>query len=1073
MSSSARRRHLPTLQQAYLAANVPLVVAIFLLPGYHTYLWGGMGLAATVAVVVGVARHHPRHPGAWVLVALALATFIAGDVTYDVLTKWLHKPNPFPSVADIFYLATYPLLGAGLFSMVRARRREPDAGALLDALTVTLSALLLSWIYLIQPYVHAHGMTLIAKAISIAYPLGDILILCVLVRLLSAGGLRNVSFAFMSAGAIGLLVADVVYGWIQLNGNWAVGGPTDLGWVAFYVCWGAAALHPSMRQLTEQQPRRYRQLSSFTLVALAAVTLVAPLLLVERVLASGKATDAAMIGATSALLFALVIARLAGLARVQAVQARREHALRQFGDRLVAAGELGDIFVATLEAVRAMVGPAARALLLTEAHAGDTVETVLAADPGGLTGYLLRVDLGGRANLAPGVSMANGLPIPGIGPLLSWTSVPLSRPEGPCRRLLVARAEPLPLDVLAMLDAVGAELTLAIERVELARVVHERRSEARFRSLVQHASDVILIVDAQGRVKAETPSVRDVLGYTPEVVATMTISGLLHPGDADQAIALIDSMLSGARSTAVRTEWRVRHADGRWVQMEVLGNDLSEDAHVAGVVLTLRDVTERKRLEDQLRHRAFHDSLTSLANRALFNDRVENALRRRERRGSAVSVLLLDLDDFKLVNDTLGHGAGDELLVQLADRLKGCLRPEDTAARLGGDEFAVCTESDCDGFSPTVLVNRILDAIRTPFQVAGTTVAGRVSIGVSVASEETRTAADMLREADLALYAAKGAGKATFRFFEPSLHEAVLARLEHRAALEKAIAEGQLCLYYQPIVRLADTRVVGVEALVRWNHPDRGVVGPADFIPVAEESGLILPLGRWVLDRACADLARWQRHIPQAEGLSMNVNVSARQLHSSQFVEMVNDCLAAHGISPSSLSLEITESVLVQDEDGILRSLRTLHDQGITLALDDFGTGYSSLSYLHRFPMGALKIDRSFVVGMDREDGVALVDAIVGIARSLGLDLVAEGIETDEQAHQLELLGCQSGQGYLYARPLPASALEDLLAHDALTLAAGAAPAPAMGPAATQRCCLPASLQLVPIRAPVPSKEAL
>ena len=1048
----------PTLQRAYLLANIPLIAAIFLVPRYHTYLWGLMGFAAAGAVVVGVVKHRPTHPLAWILVALALVAFISGDVTYDVLTLFLHRVNPFPSAADLLYLTTYPLIAAGLFHIVRARRRDPDFGALLDALTVTSVALLLSWIYLIQPYVHAQGMTDVQKAFSIAYPLGDILILSVLARLLSGGGLRNGTVAFLSTGAIGLLAADVAYGWIQLNGTWHVGGPTDLGWVAFYVFWGAAALHPSMRQLTEKQPMRYRRLSPAWLVVLSAVCLVAPLLLVWRAVVSGNANDAAIIASVSALLFVLVMARLTGLARTQAVNARREHALRTFGERLVAATELGDVYIASLDAVAAMVGEAVLACVVTETDASG--EHVRAARPTGVVSGDLLVREGAEIGAVLGVSIPGEQSIPGVRLGSHWTSIPMSGADGARRRLLLAHSDPLPPDVVAVLDAVGDQLTLAVERVALTQVLHERRSEARFRSLVQNASDVILIIGANGRVQAETPSLQGILGYAPEAVASMSIGQLLHPDDTAQALALIESMLSGSHRAAVRTEWRVRHADGRWLQMEVLGNDLSGDAHVAGVVLVLRDVTERKRLEDELRHQAFHDGLTNLANRVMFNEQVENALMRRGRQGMSVSVLVLDLDDFKLVNDTLGHGAGDELLVHVGRRLQGCLRVGDTAARLGGDEFAVCTESEIPGAAPTALVQRIMEAIHAPFAVAGTEITARASIGVSVANRSTDCAADMLREADLALYAAKSAGKATFRFFEPSLHQAVLNRLEQRAALGKAIDEGQLCLFYQPIVRLPDARIVGVEALVRWNHPERGFVGPAEFIPVAEESGLVIPLGRWVLDQACADLADWQRRIPQARKLRMSVNVSARQLQSGQFAETVQRCLLERGVRPSSLTLELTESVLVQDDKVILQRLQSLQSRGITLALDDFGTGYSSLSYLHRFPIGVLKIDRSFVLGMAREDGMALVDAIVSIGHSLGLDLVAEGIEHDDQARQLESLGCQYGQGYLFARPMPADALEVLLTQQPPD-PAPTGPIVALSPMHADQHAHPASLPIV------------
>jgi EAL domain-containing protein (putative c-di-GMP-specific phosphodiesterase class I) len=351
--------------------------------------------------------------------------------------------------------------------------------------------------------------------------------------------------------------------------------------------------------------------------------------------------------------------------------------------------------------------------------------------------------------------------------------------------------------------------------------------------------------------------------------------------------------------------------------------------------------------------------------------------------------------------------------------------------RLGGDEFAICIEVAAGG-QPDVVgtAQRILDVVRAPFSVAGADVAARVSIGVSTANDRTEGAADMLREADLALYAAKSAGKGSCHFFEPSLHRTVLARLEQRAALEDAIEGEQLVLHYQPVRRLGDGEIVGMEALVRWQHPQRGLVPPMEFIPLAEETGLVVPLGRWVLEQACADFSRWQRSWIEGNGrpLRVAVNVSPRQLQSTDFLKVVDETLARHHMDPSWLTLEITEGVLVQDSDEVMTRLRALHDRGIALATDDFGTGYSSLSYLHRFPIQILKIDQSFVRGMDEHDERRkILHAIVSLASSLGLELVAEGVERESQALELQELGCEYGQGFHLGRPVDAAAMEDLL----------------------------------------------
>lgn len=978
----------------YLAANVPLAVAIFVFLPYHTFLWGAMGWGAVAAVIAGTARNRPRRRLPWVLVGIGLGCFITGDITYDVLTKYLHERNPFPSLADVFYLGTYPLFGTGLVFMVRVRRAERDLGALLDALTLTAAAALLSWIYLIQPYVHATGMTFLQKAVAVEYPLGDILFLCVLARLLFAGGLRNPSTALLSAGAVGLLTADCIYGWIQLHGNWQVGGPTDLGWVAFYVLWGAAALHPSMRTLTERQPPRRAQLSLATLVVLGTATLIAPLLLLWRAVFDHQVNDGGVIGGVAALMFLLVMARLTGLARSQGTLARREQALREVGEHLVVATDVDEILDAAVAAVSRI--------------AGGTVSVVM------------------------------GDSVPSASPTAQWVSPSLSLIDGSDRRILASYPARPPDATINVLDALATQVRLALERVELARALHRGVEEARFRSLVQNASEVILVVQADGRLSAETPSVTATLGYPAHVVTSLTLQQLFHPDESAKVTAMVASMLSGARSGVLRGEWRVRHADGTWLDMEVTANNLSHDRHIRGVVLTLRDVSERKRLEDELRHRAFHDPLTDLANRELFNDRLQRALSRLERSQSAVSVLILDLDDFKLVNDALGHVSGDELLVGVGRRLKGCLRESDSAARLGGDEFAVCAEfaRTNAGTAAQALAERIIEAFKDPFPVGTALVSTSVSIGLSLASDPASGAVDMLRQADLALYAAKDAGKNTFRFFERALQDAASTQRAQRSALEAAIGNDELRLHYQPIVQLSDGHIVGAEALVRWEHPERGLVPPVEFIPLAEESGLIVALGAWVLDRACAQLMRWSAESWSAD-FKLSVNVSPLQLHAPNFVQTVRDALVQYGVGPAALILEITEGVLVQDDPDVAARLQALVGLGTTIALDDFGTGYSALSYLHRLPLKTLKIDRAFVADMDDLHGRTLVEAIIAMARSLSLDVVAEGIESESQARQLEALGCEHGQGYLFAKPMAADALAALLTQTAPFARAG------------------------------------
>ncbi|HZU78492.1 MAG TPA: EAL domain-containing protein, partial [Acidimicrobiales bacterium] len=722
----------------------------------------------------------------------------------------------------------------------------------------------------------------------------------------------------------------------------------------------------------------------------------------------------------------LVLLRLTSVTRQQALLATNEHLLRDTGERLLTTADVEGMYSVALEAVAGLAGPLTAAVLVSEQSADGAV--VAKARPHTLEQSAIRIDhvsaSDGRARVTLPEGHAAFLGLQG----LAWSAFSLGESAGTRRQLVVGLRRPLSSDAMAVLESIAVLVGLAVERIELARLVHERRSEARFRALVQNASDLILIARPDGRLVAETPSVSTVLGYEGDALAGLSITSLLEPEDVTRALALLQSMLAGHSSSPQRTEWRVRHAEGRTLVMEVVANDLLANRDVAGIALTMRDVTERKRLEDELRHRAFHDSLTNLANRALFNDRVQNAMNRSLRQHTSVAVLLLDLDDFKLVNDTFGHAAGDGLLIEIGKRLSDVLRHGDTAARLGGDEFAVCVEfDDTRSDDATTLAQRILESFSVPIELEGIELMASATIGVAVDSATGSDAGELLRQADLALYAAKEAGKRTYRFYEPGLHAAALSRLERRNALEAALSPSQFVVHYQPIVDLRDGHVSAVEALVRWQHPDRGLLPPSEFVDIAEETGLIIELGEWVLDQACQDLTRLRLVPGSHDGLRMSVNVSPRQLRQDGFVVMVDDVLARNAVWPGELILEITESVLLDGDDGVMACLEDLDSRGIALALDDFGTGYSSLSYLHQFPLRTIKIDRSFVQEMGSPNGEALVDSIVSMGRSLGLLQVAEGIEHPAQAAALTRLGCPYGQGLLFAPALPVEELMPII----------------------------------------------
>ena len=444
-----------------------------------------------------------------------------------------------------------------------------------------------------------------------------------------------------------------------------------------------------------------------------------------------------------------------------------------------------------------------------------------------------------------------------------------------------------------------------------------------------------------------------------------------------------------------------------------------------------RDVTERKLLEEQLTLRAHYDPVTGLPNRTLFTERLARALANRRRRRGGIAVLFLDMDGFKLINDSLGHDAGDALLAVVGGRLAACLRAGDTPARFGGDEFAVLIGGIADPSDAVRGAERILDALRPPFAVAGREVFLTAGVGIALRMPEDPAASadELVREADIALYRAKAAGKAHAAVFDPSMNTQILERVNLEADLRRAVDRGEMRLEYEPEVDLQSGRIVGMEALARWEHPGRGLLAPADFVRVAEEAGLIVPIGRWVLGEACRQARAWQGRYPGEPRLLMSVNLSARELQQPDLVEHVAAVLDETGLAPACLRLEITESVLMDDAPATEAVVRALRALGVRLAIDDFGTGYSSLAYLRRFPVHTLKVDRSFVTPLDRdEQATAIVRAVTALGHALGMEVTAEGVETAAQWSRLSAIGCNYGQGYHFARPAPAEAMSALLA---------------------------------------------
>jgi len=572
---------------------------------------------------------------------------------------------------------------------------------------------------------------------------------------------------------------------------------------------------------------------------------------------------------------------------------------------------------------------------------------------------------------------------------------------------------------------VARQVFMARENAQLVAESAARRGEARFGSLVRNSSDVITIVDSDFHIVWQSPSVERIFGFSPGALVGTKLSLLFRPDHAPHYLTLLQQAIQQPDEIH-RIEWQWFHQDGALRHAETTVNNLLDDPNVQGLVLNTRDITERKALEEQIRHQAFHDTLTNLANRALFRDRVEQALAEQQMRKEPIAVLFLDLDNFKTLNDSLGHSAGDQLLVAVAQRLKDCVRPTDTVARLGGDEFAILLKWT-DLLDAMNQASRIIGALQVPFHMAGREIRFSASIGIAGSASGREQVEELLRNADVAMYSAKSSGKGRYEAFHPTMYAAVRERLDMEAEMREGIDGGHFLLYYQPIVVIGTGRISGVEALVRWKHPTRGMLGPGQFIPVAEETGLILPLGQWVLDEACRQVRIWQDRFPSETPLTVSVNLSVKQIYQPGFVDNVAQSIARAGIPPQSLVLEITESILMQSTDALVENLRALRNLGVRLAIDDFGTGYSSLSYLRWFPVDVLKLDKSFVKGIESNPKVvSLVNGIINLAQGLGLQTVAEGIERAEQLPELNAVHCNLGQGYYFSRPTDAEGIERL-----------------------------------------------
>jgi diguanylate cyclase (GGDEF)-like protein/PAS domain S-box-containing protein len=582
---------------------------------------------------------------------------------------------------------------------------------------------------------------------------------------------------------------------------------------------------------------------------------------------------------------------------------------------------------------------------------------------------------------------------------------------------------------LRLMYQFGVRLRVGLATAEAAQVAMAA-SEARHRGVVAGLEEVVFQADPEGRWTLLNPAWSRITGHAAEESLGTPIDTWLFVESEPPLSERVTAILAGGSST---TRERVRlvsaNGDIRWLDM-LARPSVGPDGAVTGLSGTLSDVTDHRRLEAELTHLAFHDPLTGLANRALFRDRVDHVIAASRRSQRTGAVLFLDLDLFKTVNDSLGHSAGDRLLVETAVRLESCLRPGDTIARLGGDEFGVLLDGVLTEDEAAEVAARLTLVAREPIMIDEREIIGSASVGIAMLDGSTTSADDALRNADVAMYVAKARRDGGHAIFRPEMHAASVARMEDLSRIRAALERDEFYLEYQPVVDLSTGRLIGVEALVRWHHPVRGTLAPAEFIPLAEDSGLIVPLGLWVIREACFQAGAWRR-TPGRRALTMSVNLSAVQLADEGLIAAVAALLDETGMVPAQLVFEITETSVMRDPDGAEERLRALKALGVRIAIDDFGTGYSSLAYLRRFPIDVLKLDRSFISGLEQDrSSAAMAEVFVKLGHILGIETVAEGVETMAEAEMLRDLDCEQAQGFLFSRPVDAATIAALIAAD-------------------------------------------
>jgi diguanylate cyclase (GGDEF)-like protein/PAS domain S-box-containing protein len=931
---------------------------------------------------------------------------------------------PLPSLADLFFVPGYWLFARAVLLFVRNRAREASFDSWIDALIPASAGTVLIWVSVFGPYVTESGRSVEERVLHGGYFFLTLMLMTVTLRLVVAPGVRVTSYRLLTA-AVALFLASDVLGTAAIANGWDTKLFT-LSALPTATLFCVAVLHPSSRHFVDVPIDTEAQLGATRLVTFGVALLIPPAVTLYEFEAAGvrRPADLVFIIVSSIVMVGLVLLRMHRLVRARERIAARERALRRASESLVAAGSISALSRQSAEALSAVIDSAPVRCAGVAQSLDDGAYEVVNVDIGIEViqpGERITFDEDDQQHVGELLWAAHrkhrGLELYGAQ---------FSVPEEVDRVLFAFTGGPIDRHDRRAFESLGREVGLARRGLLAAQMIERSRTERRFESLVQHSSDIVIVTDNKLIATYISPALERQLGWKASDLLGTRITEIVPEVERESVLRNLAKLID-SNPSAAQVELAVNDASGRRRLIDLTVTDLTQHPDVAGYVLNGRDVTEATQLRADLMHAAYHDALTGLPNRTQFTSDVTACLK--ENREHRAAVLFIDLDDFKTINDGLGHAAGDRVLRTVAGRLAEAIGPGDVAARLGGDEFALLIRHGEDVEAIEGLANRILDTIREPVDVDGRQITTSASMGIVVATWEMSAEA-VQRNADVAMYRAKAAGKGRFERFEDYMQTHALERLELKADLCRAIDNEELELDYQPLVELADLSTTGVEALVRWHHPARGRVRPDEFIPLAEEAGLIHELGLWVLDEACRQLADWRRE-PATAGLKVAVNLSAKQLPEPNLPEQIAHVIAKHEIPADRITIEITENVLMDESDVTARRLRELRDIGVSLAIDDFGTGYSSLGYLQRYPFDVLKIDRTFVSGLDQPGPNAEVAAaIIDLANRLDVRTVAEGIETAAELAKLTALGCASGQGYFLSRPVTPQEIEDRMGDE-------------------------------------------